>query len=87
MLAVVHYAASCMLKKPFILWYDFTHSTRKEKSRRLASICVRQDFSLDIALSPQSEMPSTDGAGGKAKVGSQEQHCAFTHTCFHSEMT
>lgn len=41
MLAVVSYAASPVLKKPFILWHVFIHSTRKEKARTLASICVR----------------------------------------------
>lgn len=46
MLAVVSYAASCVLKKPFILWYVFMQSTRKEKARRLGFFLGHCPFSL-----------------------------------------
>lgn len=74
MLAVVHCAASCMLKKPFILWYVFIHSTRKEKARRLVSDRI---FLWTLHFLPSLKCLLTNGAGRKARVGSQEHLCTL----------
>lgn len=89
MLAVVSCAASCVLKKPFILWYVFVHSAGKEKARRLASICVRQDFSLDVALSLWSEKPPCvwDQREGWGRIPGRRQGICAQSLSFRNDLS
>lgn len=75
MLAAINYAALCVLKKPFILWYVFIHSTKEKKTKR-----QDKDFSLDVVFSLWSEVSSYEWDRKVKK--SQEQHrIGFRHLC------